>query len=55
MLLYTDVVSGDELFSDAYDIKEVDDIVFEVDAKLITIKEGDVDIGETVNDFDTRH
>ncbi|CAD6564599.1 MAG: hypothetical protein CYPHOPRED_004111 [Cyphobasidiales sp. Tagirdzhanova-0007] len=54
MLLYTDVVSGDELFSDAYDIKEVDDIVFEVDAKLITIKEGDVDIGANASAEETQ-
>ena len=45
MLLFSDVLTGDELFSDAYDVKEVDDIVYEVDAKLITIKEGNVDIG----------
>ncbi|KAI1795226.1 translationally controlled tumor-associated [Ganoderma leucocontextum] len=46
MLLYSDVLSGDEMFSDAFPIKEVDDIVFEVDCQLITVKAGaDVDIG----------
>jgi len=45
MLLYTDKVSGDELLTDAFDMKEVDDIVYEVDAKWINVKEGDVDIG----------
>ena len=44
MLLYRDVISGDEMFSDAFPIKEVDDIAFEVDCKMITVKEGDVDI-----------
>ncbi|KAI0005004.1 Mss4-like protein [Russula compacta] len=45
MLLYTDIITGDEMFSDAFPIKIVDDIVFEVDCALITVKEGDVDIG----------
>ncbi|PIL37145.1 hypothetical protein GSI_00837 [Ganoderma sinense ZZ0214-1] len=46
MLLYSDVLSGDEMFSDAFPIKEVDDIVYEVDCQLITVKAGaDVDIG----------
>ncbi|KAI8076879.1 Mss4-like protein [Halteromyces radiatus] len=45
MLLYTDIISGDELFSDAYPIKVIDDIAFEVDCAMITISEGEVDIG----------
>ncbi|KAG7449157.1 translationally controlled tumor-associated [Guyanagaster necrorhizus] len=46
MLLYEDVISGDEMFSDAFPLKPVDDIVFEVDCQTITIKAGaDVDIG----------
>ncbi|KAF7796091.1 hypothetical protein EIP86_007262 [Pleurotus ostreatoroseus] len=45
MLLYEDVISGDEMFSDAFPIKEVDDIVYEVNCSMITIKEGEVDIG----------
>ncbi|KAK0453695.1 translationally controlled tumor-associated [Armillaria borealis] len=46
MLLYEDVISGDEMFSDAFPLKLVDDIVFEVDCQTITIKPGaDVDIG----------
>jgi hypothetical protein len=46
MLLYSDVVSGDEMFSDAFPVKLVDDIVYEVDCALITVKAGaDVDIG----------
>jgi len=45
-LLYKDRISGDEMFSDAFPIKVVDDIVFEVDCQNITIKKGaDVDIG----------
>merc|ERR1712080_361742 len=45
MLLYTDALVGDELISDAYDLKLVDDVVYEADCAMITIKEGDVDIG----------
>ncbi|PSR77280.1 hypothetical protein EW026_g4036 [Hermanssonia centrifuga] len=46
MLLYEDILSGDEMFSDAFPIKEVDNIVYEVDCQLITVKAGaDIDIG----------
>ncbi|PWN39363.1 translationally controlled tumor-associated, partial [Ceraceosorus guamensis] len=45
MKLYTDAISGDELVSDGYKISEVDDVVYEVDAAQIVVKEGDVDIG----------
>ncbi|KAF7729947.1 Translationally-controlled tumor protein [Apophysomyces ossiformis] len=45
MLLYLDVISGDEMVSDAFPVKEIDDIAYEVDCKMITITEGDVDIG----------
>ncbi|KAI9316909.1 translationally controlled tumor protein [Dichotomocladium elegans] len=45
MLLYRDILSGDELFSDAYPIKVIDDVAYEVDCAMVTVKEGDVDIG----------
>jgi len=45
MLLYSDVISGDEMFSDAFPVKEIDDVAYEVDCALIVVKEGDVDIG----------
>lgn len=46
MLLYTDILTGDEMFSDAFPVKLVDDIVYEVDCQLVTVKMGaDVDIG----------
>jgi hypothetical protein len=46
MLLYTDIITGDEMFTDAFPIKEVDDVVFEVDCQMVTVKAGaDVDIG----------
>ncbi|KAI6034025.1 hypothetical protein PISMIDRAFT_86996 [Pisolithus microcarpus 441] len=46
MLLYEDILTGDEMFSDAFPVKLVDDIVYEVDCQLVTVKMGaDVDIG----------
>ncbi|EPQ28334.1 uncharacterized protein PFL1_04161 [Pseudozyma flocculosa PF-1] len=45
MKLYTDVLTGDEMCSDGYEMKLVDDIVYEVDAAKIVVQEGDVDIG----------
>ncbi|GAA6009848.1 hypothetical protein JCM11491_000837 [Sporobolomyces phaffii] len=45
MLLYNDLLTGDELISSAYDLKEVDGVIYEADAQMVTIKEGDVDIG----------
>ncbi|CAG8435432.1 9139_t:CDS:2 [Ambispora gerdemannii] len=46
MIIYKDVINGEELVSDAYRVKEVDDIAYEVDGKLVTVKAGaDVDIG----------
>ncbi|KAI5477399.1 hypothetical protein MNV49_006389 [Pseudohyphozyma bogoriensis] len=45
MLLFTDVLTSDEMIGDAFDPKEVDDIVYEVDCAMIVVKEGDVDIG----------
>ncbi|CCJ29012.1 unnamed protein product [Pneumocystis jirovecii] len=45
MLLYKDVISGDELISDAYSLKEVDDVVYEVNCDMVQIKPGEVDIG----------
>ncbi|PWN86599.1 putative translationally-controlled tumor protein [Acaromyces ingoldii] len=45
MKLYTDKVSGDEMFSDGFDFKDIDDVVYEVDAANIVVQEGDVDIG----------
>ena len=47
MLIYSDIISNDELLSDAFDIKEVDGVVYEVDAAMINVKAGggDIDIG----------
>jgi len=44
MLIYKDVFSGDELFSDTYPIKLVGDCIYEVYGKHETRVEGDVKI-----------
>lgn len=45
MIIYKDVISGDELLSDAYDLKLVDDAVYEADCAMVNVGGGDVDIG----------
>jgi len=46
MLLYEDILTGDEMVSDAFPLKLVDDIVYEVNCQMITVKAGaDIDIG----------
>ncbi|XP_014489127.1 PREDICTED: translationally-controlled tumor protein homolog [Dinoponera quadriceps] len=44
MKIYKDLFTGDEMFSDAYKIKLVDNVLYEVYGKLVTRKSGDVDI-----------
>jgi hypothetical protein len=39
-----DIISGDELMSDSYDMKEIDGVVYEVDCAMITV--GAVEVGE---------
>jgi len=46
MLLYSDILTDDEMFSDAFPMKLIDDIAYEVDCQTVTVKAGaDVDIG----------
>merc|ERR1712243_345225 len=44
MKIYKDVFSGDELFSDTYPIKVVDDVLYEVTGKHITRTQGDIQL-----------
>jgi len=44
MRIYKDIFTGDEMFSDTYKIKLIDDVLYEVYGKLITRKQGDVQI-----------
>ena len=43
--LYVDKITGDEMVSDGFRVQDVDDIVYEVDAAMITVQDGEVDIG----------
>jgi len=46
MLLFNDIISGDEMFSDVFNPKEVGGIAYEIDCKMIQNRKGvDVDIG----------
>merc|ERR1712072_427213 len=45
MIIYNDLITGDELISDSYNLKEVDGAVYEADCSKITIGGESVDIG----------
>lgn len=45
MIIYKDIISGDELLSDAYNIKEVDDVIYEADCAMVKVGGDSVDIG----------
>ncbi|KAJ9629537.1 hypothetical protein H2203_001911 [Taxawa tesnikishii (nom. ined.)] len=45
MIIYKDLITGDELISDSYDLKEVDGAVYEADCRKITIGAENIDIG----------
>ncbi|XP_014205306.1 translationally-controlled tumor protein homolog [Copidosoma floridanum] len=44
MKIYKDIFTGDEMFSDTYKMKLVDDVIYEVYGKVVTRKSGDVKI-----------
>lgn len=44
MRIYKDLFTGDEMFSDSYKMKLVDDVVYEVYGRLVTRKAGSIDI-----------
>ena len=44
MKIYKDIFTGDEMFSDTYKMKLVDNVIYEVYGKLVTRKHGDIDI-----------
>ncbi|TVY71475.1 Translationally-controlled tumor protein-like protein [Lachnellula suecica] len=37
MIIFKDIITGDEIISDSYDLKEVDGTVYEVDCQMITL------------------
>ncbi|KAK2576575.1 hypothetical protein KPH14_005245 [Odynerus spinipes] len=44
MRIYKDIFTGDEMFSDTYKIKLIDDVLYEVYGRLVTRKAGDIEI-----------
>jgi len=50
MKIFKDIITGDELFADAYPMKEVDDIVYEVESKVVTVEEGNYNTGANASE-----
>nr|ABM55435.1 translationally controlled tumor protein [Xenopsylla cheopis] len=44
MRIYKDIITGDEMFSDTYKIKLVDEVLYEVTGKLVSRTQGDIQI-----------
>ncbi|XP_039279199.1 translationally-controlled tumor protein homolog [Nilaparvata lugens] len=44
MRIFKDLFTGDEMFSDTYKMKLIDDVIYEVYGKLVTRKVGDVQL-----------
>jgi len=42
MRIYKDIFTGDEMFSDSYRLKLVDEVIYELQGKLVTRKAGEV-------------
>ncbi|KAH0543270.1 hypothetical protein FGG08_002434 [Glutinoglossum americanum] len=45
MIIYKDIITGDEVISDSYDMKLVDDTVYEIEGKLVIKGAENIDIG----------
>ncbi|TAQ87868.1 hypothetical protein B7494_g3804 [Chlorociboria aeruginascens] len=45
MIIFKDIITGDEIISDSYDMKLVDNVVYEVDCQMITLGAVNVDTG----------
>ncbi|UNI16304.1 hypothetical protein JDV02_002747 [Purpureocillium takamizusanense] len=45
MKIYNDILTGDEIISDSFDLKEIDGIVYEADCAMITEAAVNVDTG----------
>ncbi|XP_076659320.1 translationally controlled tumor protein [Halictus rubicundus] len=44
MRIYKDIFTGDEMFSDTYKMKLIDDVMYEVYGKTVTRKSGEIEI-----------
>ncbi|KAL9577598.1 MAG: hypothetical protein Q9212_006264 [Teloschistes hypoglaucus] len=45
MIIFKDIVSGDEIISDTYPLIEKDDAIYEIDCKKVTVGNDNIDIG----------
>lgn len=45
MIIFKDIITGDEILSDSYDLKLVDGVAYEADCKKITVGGENIDIG----------
>jgi len=45
MIIYKDIITGDEIISDSYNLKEIDGVAYDADCKKITVGGDNVDIG----------
>jgi len=45
MIIFKDLITGDEIISDSYNLKEIDGTVYEADCKKITVGNDNIDIG----------
>lgn len=45
MLVYKDVFTGDEMIGDSYDLKLIDDVVYEADCSMVEVGVGEINIG----------
>ncbi|KAF2143358.1 uncharacterized protein K452DRAFT_286185 [Aplosporella prunicola CBS 121167] len=45
MIIYKDLITGDEIISDSYNLKEIDGAVYEADCQKITLGAENIDIG----------
>jgi len=44
MRIYKDIFTGDEMFSDTYKMKLIDEVLYEVTGRLVQRKQGDIEI-----------
>merc|ERR1712071_348054 len=44
MIIYKDIFTGDEMFSDSYPMKVVDGVMYEFTGKYISVKHGDIQL-----------
>jgi len=50
MKIFKDLITGDELFADAYPMKDIDDFAYEVESKMITLTEGNYNTGANASE-----